>query len=89
MAEPNETPPRKITLFSGHMIDAPGRAIPRFPPDREPIAAAAIGAALSGLAVLGLWQGRIELPSERVIRPQIAEHECRAGQNFSSARRDG
>ena len=47
----NETPPRKVVLFSGHMIDAPGRERPRFPPDKESIAAAAIGAALSDLAI--------------------------------------
>jgi hypothetical protein len=34
--------PKKVLLFSGHMIDAPGRQIPRFPPEMEPIAAAAI-----------------------------------------------
>ena len=44
-------PPRKVVLFSGHMIDAPGRAKPRFPPDKEPVAAAAIAAALSDLAI--------------------------------------
>ena len=31
MGEPNDGPPRKVALFSGHMIDAPGRAKPRFP----------------------------------------------------------
>ncbi|NJD54961.1 MAG: tetratricopeptide repeat protein, partial [Nitrospirae bacterium] len=34
--------PRYIYLFSGHMIDAPERATPRFPPAKEPIAAYAI-----------------------------------------------
>ena len=42
MAEPNDWTPRKVVLFSGHMIDAPGREKPRFPPDKEPIAANAI-----------------------------------------------
>jgi hypothetical protein len=37
---------RRVFLFSGHMIDAPGRATPRFPADKEPMAAAAIDAAL-------------------------------------------
>ncbi|MEO8600959.1 MAG: hypothetical protein ABI629_00135 [bacterium] len=37
---------RRVFLFSGHMIDAAGRATPRFPADKEAIAAAAIGAAL-------------------------------------------
>ncbi len=34
--------PRKVFLFSGHMIDAPGRSEPRFPPEKEQIAAEAI-----------------------------------------------
>jgi hypothetical protein len=42
--------PRKVALFSGHMIDAPGRENPRFPPNKEPIAARAIA---EGLADLG------------------------------------
>jgi hypothetical protein len=49
----NTTPklPRKVALFSGHMIDAPGREKPRFPPDKEPIAARAIAQALVDLGV--------------------------------------
>ena len=43
--------PRQVVLFSGHMIDAPGREKPRFPPDKEPIAAGAIAAALQDLDV--------------------------------------
>jgi hypothetical protein len=34
--------PQKVCLFSGHMIDAAGRANRRFPADKEPIAAAEI-----------------------------------------------
>jgi hypothetical protein len=34
--------PGKVLLFSGHMIDAPGRTVPRFPPDKERVAADAI-----------------------------------------------
>ena len=49
MSAPSLAPPRTVALFSGHMIDAPGRAAPRFPPDKEPIAAAAIAAALADL----------------------------------------
>jgi hypothetical protein len=41
--------PRKVFLFSGHMIDAPDRATPRFPAAKAPIAAAAIAAALDRL----------------------------------------
>jgi len=29
------TSPRRVLLFSGHMIDAPGRDSPRFPPQQE------------------------------------------------------
>jgi hypothetical protein len=48
--------PRKVALFSGHMIDAPGREKPRFPPDKEPIAARAIAEALADL-----WVGPTDL----------------------------
>ena len=43
--------PGKVALFSGHMIDKPGREVPRFPPDREPVAAAAIAEALDEIGV--------------------------------------
>jgi hypothetical protein len=49
MPETSPQPPRKVVLFSGHMIDAPGRARPRFPPDKEPVAANAIAQALAEL----------------------------------------
>src|SRR5271168_1860900 len=51
MLDTSLEPPRKIALFSGHMIDAPGREKPRFPPDKEPIAARAIAEALADLGV--------------------------------------
>ena len=51
MDETNEAPPRKVVLFSGHMVDATGREEPRFPPDKEPVAAHAIAAALGELAI--------------------------------------
>jgi hypothetical protein len=38
----NSSVPRNVLLFSGHMIDAPGREHPRFPASKEPVAAAAI-----------------------------------------------
>ena len=41
--------PDKIFLFSGHMIDAPDRSIPRFPKEMEPAAKAAIAAKLDEL----------------------------------------
>jgi len=41
--------PRQVFLFSGHMIDAPDRKEPRFPADKESIAAAAMAAKLEEL----------------------------------------
>ena len=41
--------PRKVALFSGHMIDAPGRAKPRFRAENEPLAASAIAASVADL----------------------------------------
>ena len=53
--------PRQVFLFSGHMIDTPGRIPPRFPADKEPIAAQKIAAALDQLGAgpddLALTQG--------------------------------
>jgi hypothetical protein len=53
--------PRRVFLFSGHMIDAKNRKAPRFPPDKEPIAARAIVAVLDELAAsrgdLGITEG--------------------------------
>jgi len=53
--------PRRVVLFNGHMIDAPDRPEPRFPPDKEPIAAKAITEKLSQLGArqedLGLCGG--------------------------------
>ena len=46
-----DRPPNTVALFSGHMIDAPDRKTPRFPPDKEPLAAAAIAEALSQIGV--------------------------------------
>jgi hypothetical protein len=46
-----ETTPRRVLLFSGHMIDAATRAEPRFPADKEPVAAKAIGDTLDQIAV--------------------------------------
>ena len=41
--------PRKVFLFSGHMIDAPERATARFPEKKEPLAADAIRNQLTAL----------------------------------------
>jgi hypothetical protein len=42
-------PPDSMVLFSGHMIDDPNRTTPRFPPEKESVAAAAIASALIGI----------------------------------------
>src|SRR5258705_13943912 len=44
-------PPNIVALFSGHMIDAADRKIPRFPPDKELAATDAIADALSKIGV--------------------------------------
>jgi hypothetical protein len=41
--------PRYVFLFSGHMIDGPGRVPPRFPPKKEEIAAKEIAKKLAEL----------------------------------------
>jgi hypothetical protein len=38
--------PRHVLLFSGHLVDAPGRPSPRFPPEKVPVAADRLAAAL-------------------------------------------
>ena len=53
--------PRQVLLFSGHRVDAPGRAQPRFPAAMVPQAAAAIAHALdtldAGVGDIALAQG--------------------------------
>jgi len=53
--------PREVLLFSGHMVDAPGRAKPRFPADKVPIALREIESLLDRLGAdardLALTQG--------------------------------
>jgi hypothetical protein len=44
--------PKSVLLFSGHMVDAPDRKTPRFPRDKEPVAAAAIASVLAEIGVL-------------------------------------
>lgn len=41
--------PRQVLLFSGHVMDAPGRNPPRFPPEKEAAAASRIAQALDKL----------------------------------------
>ncbi|TAN77006.1 MAG: DUF4071 domain-containing protein [Gallionella sp.] len=53
--------PRQVFLFSGHMIDAPGRPAPRFPAAKEAVAAQKIAEVLAQLGAgpedLALTQG--------------------------------
>ncbi len=51
MEQTTSQTPRKVALFSGHMIDAPGREVPRFPADKELVAAEAISEALDEIGV--------------------------------------
>jgi tetratricopeptide (TPR) repeat protein len=74
--------PRQVLLFSGHMIDAPKRPEPRFPADKEPIAAQKIAEALDQLGAgpddLALCQGAaggdllfLEACQQRGVRCQV------------------
>src|SRR4051812_41217277 len=47
----NTTMPRKVLLFSGHMIDAPGRKKARFPANKEATAENAIEGTLAQIGV--------------------------------------
>ena len=62
MAKPEDRwKPRQVFLFSGHMIDAPGRQPPRFPAEKESVAAQKIAEVLDKLGAcpedLALTQG--------------------------------
>jgi tetratricopeptide (TPR) repeat protein len=62
LAKPEDRrPPRRVFLFAGHMIDAAGRQPPRFPSEKESIAAQKIAEALDTLGAgsedLALTQG--------------------------------
>jgi hypothetical protein len=74
--------PRKVFLFSGHMVDAPGRAQPRLPPAKLPQAADALRRVLdaqgAGAGDLLLTQGAAggdllcaEACLERGVRVQL------------------
>jgi len=60
-APTSATSPRQVILFTGHMVDAPGRAVARFPAARVPEAGRRIAAALAeidaGPADVALTQG--------------------------------
>jgi hypothetical protein len=48
-ADPIGRSPKNVLLFSGHMIDASDRKAPRFPPNKEAVAAAAIANTISDI----------------------------------------
>src|ERR1700683_423679 len=50
--------PKNVLLFSGHMIDAPDRRPPRFPPEKVGTAAAAIAQTLE---VIGASRGDLSI----------------------------
>lgn len=56
-AQPSGSP-KNVVLFSGHMIDARDRKSPRFPPEKEPVAATAIA---NTLAEIGVTQGDLAI----------------------------
>jgi hypothetical protein len=71
--------PKNVVLFSGHMIDAHDRKTPRFPPDKEPVAAAAIaktlaeiGASRGDLAICGGACGGDLLFAEACLAREMA-----------------
>jgi hypothetical protein len=49
MSAPARPAPRQAIVFTGHMVDAPDRPVPRFPPRLVDAAARAIAAALATL----------------------------------------
>lgn len=65
VSQPKATAPDRVLLFAGHMIDKPGRAVPRFPAAREATARQAIKQAIeqaqagwpAGARVLGIAGG--------------------------------
>ena len=74
--------PRQVLLFSGHMVDAPDRPVPRFPAAKEAEAAKRLGEALDSLGAgagdLALCQAAsggdtlfIEACQQRGVRCQI------------------
>jgi hypothetical protein len=71
--------PRRVFLFSGHMIDTPDRTVARFPPDKEPLAKGAIarlleelGAGCEDLAVCGGACGGDLLFAEAALARRVA-----------------
>ena len=56
-SQPAPGEPKRVLLFTGHMIDAPGRERPRFPPDKEDAARQSIKEAVLREAAGGVAYG--------------------------------
>jgi tetratricopeptide (TPR) repeat protein len=67
--------PRQVLLFSGHMVDAPERATPRFPPAKVPAARQAIEKALD---VLGAGAGDLALTQGAAGGDLLFTEACQA-----------
>lgn len=65
--------PRQVLLFSGHMIDQPDRPEPRFPADKEPVAAGAIAEKLDEL---GAGQGDLAISGAACGGDLLFAEEC-------------
>ncbi|HEX7153388.1 MAG TPA: TRAFs-binding domain-containing protein [Thermoanaerobaculia bacterium] len=74
LSRPDDWQPRQVILFSGHMIDAPDRPSPRFPYDKEAIAAQKIGEALDAL---GAGPGDLALSQAAAGGDLLFLEECR------------
>lgn len=67
--------PRQVLLFSGHMIDAPGRTPPRLPADKEGAAAARLAQALDAA---GAGEGDLALSQAAAGGDLLFVEACQA-----------
>jgi len=67
--------PRQVLLFSGHMLDAPGRAVPRFPESKLPQATDALQRVLD---TLGAGEGELLLTQGAAGGDLLCAEACRA-----------
>ena len=67
--------PRQVLLFSGHMLDAPGRAVPRFPESKLPQATDALQRVLD---TLGAGEGDLLLTQGAAGGDLLCAEACRA-----------
>jgi tetratricopeptide (TPR) repeat protein len=74
--------PRQVILFSGHMIDALDRPRPRFPIDKEDIAAQEIA---DSLDALGAGAEDLAICQAAAGAPSLRQHGARCGVNATSS----